>query len=63
MLIGISKWLTYTGSTISCLTSLIDGDYTQAAFSFTTFVWCFMYFDLKEKNGIRTIREDNKSSE
>ena len=49
----LSKWLTYTGATISCIASLIDGDYDQAAFSFTTLVWCFMYFDLKEKNGIR----------
>ena len=53
MLMKLSKWLTYTGATISCIASLIDGNYDQAAFSFTTFVWCFMYFDLKEKNGIR----------
>jgi len=54
-MMGLSKWLTYTGSIISFLTSLIEGNYVQSAFSFTTFVWCFMYFDLKEKNGIRKI--------
>ena len=53
MLMELSKWLTYTGATISYIASLIDGNYDQAAFSFTTLVWCFMYFDLKEKNGIR----------
>ena len=49
---SIAKWMTYTGSTIGMLTGMINGKYDYAAFAFTTFVWCFLYNDLREKNGI-----------
>ncbi len=49
---SIAKWMTYTASTIGMLTGTIDGNYDYAAFAFTTFVWCFLYNDLREKNGI-----------
>ena len=49
---GISKWMTYTGSVIGMITGVINGNYSYAGFAFTTFVWCFLYNDLLEKNGI-----------
>ncbi len=49
---SIAKWMTYTASTIGMLTGTIDGNYDYAAFAFTTLVWCFLYNDLREKNGI-----------
>ncbi len=49
---SIAKCMTYTASAIGTLTGTIDGNYDYAAFAFTTFVWCFLYNDLREKNGI-----------
>jgi len=49
---GIAKWMTYTAAPTAMLMGIIDGEYCCAAFAFTTFIWCFLYNDLREKNGI-----------
>jgi hypothetical protein len=44
--------MTYTAAPTAMLMGIIDGEYCCAAFAFTTFIWCFLYNDLREKNGI-----------
>ena len=55
--------MTYTAAPTAMLMGIIDGEYCCAAFAFTTFIWCFLYNDLREKNGIWEIQEDIRSSD